>query len=54
MGESDARQGFRVRLAAVEGALARLANDPRRHRALIEDLQKLRQRCLAALGRPSE
>ena len=54
MGESEGRQGFRVRLAAVERALARLADDPRRHRALIQDLQKLRERCLAALGRRND
>jgi hypothetical protein len=51
MGEGQARQGFRVRLEAVERALARLADDPLRHRALIQDLETLRQRCLAALDR---
>ena len=49
MGESEAREGFRVRLEAVTRALARL--DPSHHRTMIEDLQQLRERYQAELDR---
>jgi hypothetical protein len=49
MGESEAREGFGVRLEVVTQALARL--DPLHHRKLIEDLQQLRDRYQSELDR---
>jgi ribosomal 50S subunit-associated protein YjgA (DUF615 family) len=51
MGEREGRQGFRIRLEAVERALARLADDPLRHRKMIEELEELRGQYLAELDR---
>lgn len=49
MGESEAGEGFRVRLKVVTQTLARL--DPRYHRTMIEDLEQLRERYQAELDR---
>jgi hypothetical protein len=50
MEKNEAGEGFRVRLTVVTQALARL--DPRHHRAMIEDLEQLRERYQAELDRP--
>ena len=49
MGEGEGRQGFRIRLEAVERVLERLADDPLRHRKMIEELEELRGQYLVEL-----